>query len=152
MKYVIAHRGNIDGPNLEKENTLEYINEAIYKGYNCEIDLWEIDSLFYLGHDKPEHLVSLIDLISLQNYLWIHCKNYKALELMMSDKINGGNFNFFWHNNDLFTITSKGFLWCYPSTIIYKHGINLMPEINEINISKFKDCLGVCSDYVNKLK
>ena len=35
---LIAHRGNVNGPNPELENTLEYINSAIDAGYECEIE------------------------------------------------------------------------------------------------------------------
>ena len=30
---LIAHRGNINGPNPERENTVSYIQEALDKGY-----------------------------------------------------------------------------------------------------------------------
>ena len=59
MKFI-AHRGNIDGPNFEEENQLEYIERAIEKGFDAEIDIWylpQADQL-YLGHDKPQYLVS----------------------------------------------------------------------------------------------
>ena len=36
---LIAHRGNIDGPNPSKENHPEYIESAIVDGYDVEIDL-----------------------------------------------------------------------------------------------------------------
>ena len=36
---LIAHRGNVNGKNPERENTIEYIEEAIKKGYHCEIDI-----------------------------------------------------------------------------------------------------------------
>ena len=32
MKFI-AHRGNIDGPNFEKENQLEYIEKSNRKGF-----------------------------------------------------------------------------------------------------------------------
>ena len=36
---LIAHRGNIDGPNPEMENNPQYIDKAIDSGYNVEIDV-----------------------------------------------------------------------------------------------------------------
>jgi hypothetical protein len=50
---LIAHRGNINGSNPEKENHPDYINEAIKLGHNVEIDVWFINNKFYLGHDDP---------------------------------------------------------------------------------------------------
>ena len=41
---LIAHRGNIDGPNVNEENKPEYILQAIEKGYFVEIDLWYKDN------------------------------------------------------------------------------------------------------------
>ena len=37
---LIAHRGNIDGPNPERENSPEYIEEALKAGYDVEVDVW----------------------------------------------------------------------------------------------------------------
>ena len=36
---LIAHRGNIVGPNPLEENKLEYIEAAIAGGYDAEIDV-----------------------------------------------------------------------------------------------------------------
>ena len=36
---LIAHRGNINGPDKAKENHPDYINKAIEAGYNVEIDI-----------------------------------------------------------------------------------------------------------------
>ena len=35
---LISHRGNINGPNIDKENKPSYISAAIDKGYDCEVD------------------------------------------------------------------------------------------------------------------
>ena len=35
---LISHRGNINGCNFEKENTHEYIQQAIDAGFHVEID------------------------------------------------------------------------------------------------------------------
>ena len=57
---LISHRGNIDGKNSEKENTVAYITEALDKGYHCEIDVCKFDGKqFYLGHDEPQESVSM---------------------------------------------------------------------------------------------
>ena len=50
---LISHRGNINGPITEKENSPEYISDAINKGYNVEIDVWYENQVFFLGHDNP---------------------------------------------------------------------------------------------------
>ena len=37
--YFISHRGNINGIQKERENDPLYINEAINKGYDVEVDV-----------------------------------------------------------------------------------------------------------------
>jgi len=150
--YLISHRGNINGPNQELENSPSQIDNVISKGFDCEIDLWDKDGLFYLGHDEPQYQISLVDLMAWNKYVWIHTKNREALEWMIEDKFSGGDFNFFWHEKDKFSITSKNFMWCYPSEVIYNNGINVMPEKNKIRIENLFNSLGVCSDYISLYK
>jgi hypothetical protein len=50
---LIAHRGLTDGPNKDLENNPKQILLAIDQSFDCEIDLWSIDSKLYLGHDLP---------------------------------------------------------------------------------------------------
>jgi glycerophosphoryl diester phosphodiesterase len=52
---LIAHRGNLNGKQPERENSPEYIKEALEKGYHVEVDVWlkETNNLF-LGHDSPK--------------------------------------------------------------------------------------------------
>ena len=38
MKFI-SHRGNLDGPMKEFENHPDYINDAIKKGFDVEIDV-----------------------------------------------------------------------------------------------------------------
>ena len=36
---LISHRGNISGKNVSLENNPNYIKDAIYLGYNVEVDV-----------------------------------------------------------------------------------------------------------------
>jgi glycerophosphoryl diester phosphodiesterase len=56
---LISHRGNLIGPNPLKENSLQYIQEALDKGFDVEIDIWLNDGVFYLGHDAIQYEVTL---------------------------------------------------------------------------------------------
>ena len=74
---LISHRGNIDGKKPERENSPEYILEAIEFGYHVEVDVWYKDNQLYLGHDGPQYET---DVAFLKNEkLWCHCKNSEAL-------------------------------------------------------------------------
>ena len=59
MKYqlLISHRGNTNGANTDRENTTIAVNEAINKGYDCEIDLWAVENDIFLGHDFPQYKI-----------------------------------------------------------------------------------------------
>jgi aryl-phospho-beta-D-glucosidase BglC (GH1 family) len=56
---LISHRGNLNGPNPERENSPKYIDEAIEAGYDVEIDIWLNDGILYLGHDSIQYETSL---------------------------------------------------------------------------------------------
>ena len=134
----ISHRGNLLGK-TDYENTPDYIMNAIEEGFDVEIDVWYRYNNFYLGHDYPQFKIDIQFLVN--NKLWCHAKNYEALSLMLKN-----NIHCFWHQEDTFTITNKGFIWQYPSDIIYDNSIFLFPE-NYKNV----DCsgvLGICSDFI----
>lgn len=137
--YYISHRGNINGKDIDNENKPEYINIALSKGFDVEIDVWLIDNKLYLGHDEACYEIEPKFLYN--NNLWCHAKNYDALEYMLER-----NIHCFWHENDLFTITSKGFIWQYPSDVYYSKSVFLMPEyVTDFDSSK---CYGICSDFI----
>jgi len=140
---LISHRGNLEGPNPERENHPDYIIEAIQAGYDVEIDVWFKDGKFYLGHDEPQYLFPYDLLDGYYNKLWIHCKDMDSLSNLNELDSNGSKLNYFSHENDLGVLTSRGYIW---SANLYKRGILVMPEI--FNKEPNEDTLGVCSDYI----
>lgn len=150
---LISHRGNIDGPNSLYENSIEYIDNALKMNYDVEVDIWLEEDIFYLGHDYPQHQVSLDWLIKRKNNLWIHCKSIKSLNFFSN---NLDNFNYFWHQEDDFTLTSQNYIWTYPGKEYGCKSIIVMPEWN-MKLESFLDllefeCYGVCSDYISNIK
>ena len=141
---LIAHRGNTNGKNPDRENTVEYIEEALKKDYHCEIDLCKFDGKqFYLGHDVPGEAVSIQWLAS--NRLWCHAKDYQTLQALVAMGIHC-----FWHQEDKYTITSQGWIWAYPGQPGGKYTIAVHPErLTEEEIKKFS---GVCSDHIDNYK
>lgn len=140
--FLISHRGNTNGPNPTRENSKYYIMEAISIGYDVEIDVWFIKGEFYLGHDKPQYQVDYKFLTN--EKLWCHAKNIDALIEMKKYAIH-----YFWHENDMVTLTSKNFIWAYPNKTPIKNSIIVLPEIFNTTI---ENCKGICSDYINKYK
>ena len=142
---LISHRGNINGKQPNRENHPDYIWEAIRKGYHVEIDIWFVNGKLKLGHDNPQYDFPFELFDNHYSKLWIHCKNLEAIsELNKFDKI-GSRLNYFWHQEDYVTLTSKGYIWAYPGKQPIENSIAVMPEINNDDISK---CIGVCSDYI----
>ena len=141
----ISHRGNIDGPNPEMENSPEAITYALALDYDVEIDVWYINGDWFLGHDKPQYETTLYFLRKTDG-LWIHCKNYEALEKLTEE---GGASNFFYHTNEDYALTSQGFIWAYPNKSGQYKTICVMPEWNNTEIDGF---YGVCSDYIERYK
>ena len=137
---IISHRGNLNGPNKNLENRLDTIEKAIQLGFDVEVDIWLIENQLYLGHNKPQYKVDKKILSSFKEKLWIHCKNLECFY-----KLSELDVNYFWHEKDKIIITSKGFFWNYPGTILSKKSICVMPEINN---TKKINCMGICSDYI----
>ena len=55
---LIAHRGLIDGPDVNLENRPEQIEFVLSKGFHCEIDVWYKKEGWFLGHDRPDYKVN----------------------------------------------------------------------------------------------
>ena len=148
---LISHRGNVDGKYPQYENLPEYVDKALDLGYDVEVDVWYISESLFLGHDKAEYAVTLDWLLDRSENLWIHCKNLNALNFLSLVDIS---FNYFWHQNDDYTLTSKGFIWAYPGKKLSKQSICVMPEWNNPEFkepTEFKDVFGVCTDYPIKI-
>ena len=142
---VISHRGNLYGPDKENENTPSQILLAIQKGFDVEIDLWVEDNRMFLGHDYPQHEIPISFLRDSLDCLWIHCKN---LEAMLFLKHFLPESNFFWHQNDDFTLTSLGYIWTYPGKETSENSVIVdLTEEPKINPNMF----GICTDYPEKL-
>lgn len=134
---TISHRGNVNGRDLNAENSPHQIITVLNRGFDCEVDLWYFDGSFFLGHDKPTYPAG--HKLLLTKGLWIHCKNLAALERVPRCT------NFFWHQNDDFTLTSHGYIWTFPKKEVGKRSV--IVDNNKGWRSKY-DCYGVCSDYI----
>lgn len=137
---IIAHRGLLQGPDSFKENNPKFIENSLVMGYDCEIDLWVVQGKYYLGHDEPRYEVPESFLERWKSNLFVHCKNFDCLKSMPTDM------NYFWHENDEFTITSKGQIWAYYKREIAAEGtIVVMPEV--VGTKLVKEIFGICTDW-----
>ena len=141
---LISHRGNVNGRFDSCENYPTYIDLAIKKGYDVEVDVWYKDDILWLGHDKPDYVIDFKWFRDRIGKLWIHCKNVESVVYFKECEYE---FNYFWHQTDDITLTSLNYIWAFPGKQPIKNSISVMPEINDDDVSK---CFGVCSDFVEK--
>lgn len=112
---IISHRGNLAGRQIDRENSPSYIEEAVSAGFDVEVDIWRVDGNLFLGHDLPQYKTDVSFLR--KNPLWCHAKNIEALKELLNLGLHC-----FWHDVDVYTLTSKNEIWCY-SNVQYSDGI-----------------------------
>ncbi len=146
---LISHRGNINGSNPSRENTIEYITECIV-GYDLdvEVDITVTEGVAYLAHDSQtnspinQSIKTLLD--RFHDRLWIHCKNIRAIEYAQKYM---PMHNYFGHSHDDFVLTSKGYIFTKPSDVYGANVICVMPEIAACTVTNMRACFGVLTDY-----
>jgi hypothetical protein len=138
---IIAHRGNTHGPKPEFENKPEYVNAAIADGFNVEIDVWHNNGELWLGHDKPQYKINTDFLLGrwATDPIWCHAKNISALYVLLQMYRHC-----FWHENDKYTMTSRGYIWTYPTQELTSMSVAVCTDDHK----PITDCAGYCSDYV----
>jgi len=146
MTIIISHRGNLDGPSSTENNPLS-IDRALSLGFDVEIDIWCDKHTIFLGHDNPQYKIDLSYLTDRRNKLWIHCKNLESLFFFSS---KNENLEYFWHQNDDYTLTKNNFIWTFPNRPLCQNSIAVMPLDEETTLSK--KIHGICTDYPNRVK
>lgn len=146
---IIAHRGNLEGPNPIMENHPDYLKDAILRGFNVEIDLWREGGKWALGHDEPtyETTDSYLSYLSNGGNCWIHVKNLEALSYLASPRSIGADklWNYFWHENDDYTLTSRGNIWSAKDSY-HKSVVSVF--LGEPRREHIPDLMGgICTDY-----
>lgn len=149
---LIAHRGNVDGPQPKWENRPEHIMDAVEAGFDVEVDVLYSGDTLLLGHDFSNSRMANIEFweffyANIEKF-WIHCENPSALYYFLRKQVG----NFFFHNDDLYTLTSRGDLWCYPGAPILESStqktvVACMPEKADPNW-EFEVADAICSDYL----
>ena len=139
---LIAHRGLTNGPDVNLENKPEQIKLSLKEGFDCEIDLWVENSELWLGHDEPEYHIREDFLNELG--LWIHAKNLSALRWLTNTQLN-----YFWHQNDNYTLTSKNDIWVFPGVSLIPGSVAVLPEIwtKPELVKSISECKGICTDF-----
>jgi len=143
---LISHRGNISGKS-KYENDPSYINDALYAGFDVEVDVNFKDNEFWLGHDKPLYKIE-IDFLVNKN-LWCHLKDKESLKHIVN--IVKKDIHYFWHTHEDLVITSLGYIWHHSksqNTDFTSKSIVVLPEIKPPLYKNINNCYGICSDYI----
>ena len=143
---VISHRGNLTGPNSVDENSPSDIDQALSIGFDCEIDIWcDPKGNLRLGHDSGEFHIDLNWLLLRSSKLWIHCKNFLALEYFSRRE---EKLNFFWHQSDDHVLTSSGIIWSYPGQPLSSRAVVVLPENHpQLEEIVLENAFAICTDY-----
>lgn len=145
MPVFIAHRGNYAGAEPDYENTKDYLREAYSMGFGVECDLQIYDGALYLGHDEPQEPADYEFLA--QPFVFCHAKTIETMELLVSSKLHC-----FWHETDKITLTSQGFMWCYPG-VYPVHPKAIWLDLQDVDTPKISNnILGVCGDKYTNIK
>jgi len=141
----IAHRGNINGPNIN-ENHPDYLLKTISEGFYVETDLWYINNKLYLGHDEPQYEITINFLLNIKDFLYCHCKNIEALYYIIN---NYSEIECFYHDIEKCVLTNKRKIWNSPGEKLTSLTICVMPErVGQIP----ENCYGVCTDFPLRYK
>ncbi|KAI8586030.1 hypothetical protein BDZ88DRAFT_430477 [Geranomyces variabilis] len=143
LPVIIAHRGNLNGPDKSRENTLDFIDEAIAAGFEVEVDVWLVGDRLHLGHDGPELAISPSDLERRASHLWCHAKNVQALSYLLK---RSASFRSFSHDTDDYVITSDQRIWAFPGKELIPGSIAVMPE-RVPEQRGIWECHAICTDY-----
>jgi hypothetical protein len=140
----IAHRGLIEGPNPELENSIETLTSRKKAGLHSEIDIWWTEGKFWIGHDFPREPVTLEFLNS--SYFWIHAKHDESFrELQRVSNENGLGLRIFYHTDEDYVLTTTGDTIIYPGLDDCPGWVYMMPEAKSIRPSV---SAAICSDYL----
>lgn len=150
MPLIIAHRGNLNGPNPNAENHPDYIAASLRTGFGVEIDVWgnyhpdNDTNHVWLGHDEPQYKVPLKFIT--KPGLFVHCKNVEALWWCKTLGVR----HYFFHHKDDCTLTSSGYIWTYPRKDISLNEDSIPVVFTKENMiwpyDQLINCYGICTD------
>lgn len=162
---IIAHRANNESKRFT-ENSFGAILSSLLLGFHLELDIWYINDDFYLGHDDGIYKIEKRELLEINfefgNRIFWHAKNIETLKEIIKEKVLFINSDYFFHQSDDCTLTSKNIIWTYPGRELYENSIAVMPENVSSDYERYvqdlflnNQIIGVCTDYPlkwNKLK
>ena len=145
----IAHRGNTTGKDVSRENKPEYIDSALQRGYDVEVDAWCVGGNWFLGHDEPQYPIDYAFL--LRAGLIVHAKNLDSLSVLARDE----RIHSFSHDRDDVVYTSNRILWTYPDKPLGENSVAVMftgDVPSRLLLLEQPGVVGICADDVHHLR
>jgi hypothetical protein len=159
---IIAHRGNLYGPDAATENTEKAIEAALDAGFAVEIDVWaskNLTGIYYLGHDKPEREISIQKILywTQKNFVYLHCKDLFTLTEYMGIISPPIGITPFFHDKDDAILLTNGCIWVHPNAIQDAMnncwtGAAIAVVRGKPAYNALKRFYGVCTDYPAEFK
>lgn len=155
---IISHRGLLNGPDKDKENTIEAINECITHGMYAEIDIRydNLINVWGLGHDRIETEINDIQSFfkNYGKYCILHAKTITTFAELINNYLSY-DLEFFAHDIDMCALTYNRFIWHYPGILpLSKTSIAVLPELGSISyqehiklLAKSELIAGICTKY-----
>lgn len=139
----LHHRGNSRCQPCV-ENDPAAIEQLVGAGRHVEIDIWRTADGLFLGHDTPMYPISIDWICNRKDYLLIHCKDGTTFSWLVAiNGEHGYDLNLFYHTDEDYVLSSRGWIIAYPGKQLYPDCLNMMPEMAGV---KATDYFAICSD------
>jgi len=148
MALLISHRGNTEGMVPDRENSPEYVKEALEKGFYVVADVWLVGTQHLaLGTNHPQYPVTAEFLK--ENNIICRAKTVQTLYLLLQCGAHC-----FMYGKDDYVMTNGGLVWTAPGKIITPRSVFTMPEwvVPDITSIMNVKCSGICSDRIQEIK
>lgn len=148
---LIAHRGNFDGQDDNRENTFIYLEEALAEGYDVEFDVRIRDGQLYLGHNRADcGKVPNIEWLR-DSRKWVHCKDMASFVALSKYP----DIQCFMHNDEpIAQIENSNKIWTHSRTILNPLQKEVAPNTYIVHESSDEYCgiAGIYGYNVSKFK
>ena len=121
MSLLISHKGNTNGMNPARENSPEYIKEALEKGFYVLADVWLIGTQHLaLGTNHPQYPTT-IEFLKEKNII-CRAKTVQTLYFLLHIGAHC-----FMHDKDDYVLTNGGLVWTAPGKNTTPRSVFTMP-------------------------
>jgi hypothetical protein len=148
MSLLISNKGNINGIVPERENSIQYVQEALDLGFLVVVDVFLIgQNQVATGCEVPQYSTT-VEFLKNTNII-CRAQSIECLEFLLSNQVHC-----FYHKHDRCSLTNGGLLWTRPGSNITKSCVFNLPEIIMPDVTTIKDieCVGICSNFIKLIK